>query len=78
MVIFLHGSHPVRSAAENRYDLGFSYLVDQLADAGYLAVSMNVAINYSFENGEPMGCERTVQVVEQQSTNLCLECVGIG
>lgn len=34
VVIFLHGSHPVRSAAENRYDLGFSYLVDQLADAG--------------------------------------------
>ena len=70
VVIFLHGSHPVRSAAENRHDLGFSYLVDRLADAGYLAVSMNVAINYSFENGEPMGCERTVQVVEQQSALL--------
>ena len=65
--ILLHGAHPIRSAAENRYDLGFSYLVDQLADAGYLALSMNVGINYSFENGEPMGCERTVQVVEQQS-----------
>ena len=66
VVIFLHGSHPIQSAAENRYDLGFSYLVDQLADAGYLAISMNVGINYSFENGEPSGCERTVQVVEQQ------------
>lgn len=30
VVIFLHGSHPVQRAAENRYDLGFSYLVDQL------------------------------------------------
>ena len=70
VVIFLHGSHPIRSAAENRYDLGFSYLVDQLADAGYLAISMNVGINYSFENGEPSGCERTVQVVEQQSALL--------
>lgn len=67
VVILLHGAHPIRSAAENRYDLGFSYLVDQLADAGYLALSMNVGINYSFENGEPMGCESTVQVVEQQS-----------
>lgn len=67
VVILLHGAHPIRSAAENRYDLGFSYLVDQLADAGYLALSMNVGINYSFENGEPSGCERTVQVVEQQS-----------
>lgn len=67
VVILLHGAHPIRSAEENRYDLGFSYLVDQLADAGYLALSMNVGINYSFENGEPSGCERTVQVVEQQS-----------
>lgn len=70
VVIFLHGAHPIRSAAENRYDLGFSYLVDQLADAGYLALSMNVGINYSFENGEPNGCQRTVQVVEQQSALL--------
>lgn len=70
IVIFLHGSHPIRSAADNRYDLGFSYLVDQLADAGYLALSMNVGINYSFENGEPNGCQRTVQVVEQQSALL--------
>ncbi len=44
--------------------------MDQLADAGYLAISMNVGINYSFENGEPSGCERTVQVVEQQSALL--------
>lgn len=70
VVIILHGSHPIRSAAENRYDLGFSYLVDQLADAGYLALSMNVGINYSFESGEPNGCQRTVQVVEQQSALL--------
>ena len=67
VVIFLHGSHPVEKASENRYDLGFSYLVNQLADAGYLAISMNVAINYSFEDGELSGCDRTVQVVEQQS-----------
>lgn len=70
VVIFLHGAHPIQSSAENRYDLGFSYLVDQLADAGYLALSMNVGINYSFENGEPNGCQRTVQVVEQQSALL--------
>lgn len=31
VVIFLHGSHPIQSAAENRYDLGFSYLVTPLS-----------------------------------------------
>lgn len=66
VVVLLHGAHPIDKASENRYDLGFSYLVNELAEAGYLAVSMNIAINYSFEDGEPNGCERTVQVVEQQ------------
>lgn len=65
-MVLLHGAHPIDKASENRYDLGFSYLVNELAGAGYLAVSMNIAINYSFEDGEPISCERTVQVVEQQ------------
>lgn len=66
VVIILQGSHPIDRASENRYDLGFGYLVDELAEAGYLAVSMNVGINFSFEDGEPSGCERSVQVVQQQ------------
>lgn len=66
VVVILHGSHPIDRASENRYDLGFGYLVDALAEAGYLAVSMNVGINFSFEDGEPSGCERSVQVVQQQ------------
>ena len=33
-------------------------------------ISMNVAINYSFEDGEPTGNERTIQVVEQQLEQL--------
>lgn len=70
IAVILHGSHPIETASDNRYDLGFSYLVDALADAGYLAVSMNVAINYSFEDGEPHGNERTIQVVEQQLQQL--------
>ena len=70
IAIIMHGSHPIQKAEENRYDLGFSYLVDALADAGYLAVSMNVGINYSFEDGEPVGNTRTVQVVQQQLEQL--------
>lgn len=34
VVIILHGSHPIDRASENRYDLGFGYLVDELAEAG--------------------------------------------
>lgn len=66
VVVILHGSHPIEKSSENRYDLGFAHLVDALADAGYLAVSMNIGINYSFEDGEPIGNTRTVQIVQQQ------------
>lgn len=66
VVVILHGSHPIETSSENRYDLGFAHLVDALADAGYLAVSMNIGINYSFEDGEPIGNTRTVQIVQQQ------------
>lgn len=65
VAVILHGAHPIDKAAENRYDLGFAYLVDALADAGYLALSINVGMNYSFEDGEPSGCSRTLQIVEQ-------------
>lgn len=76
VVVLLHGAHPLDKAAENRYDLGFAYLADALAEAGYLAVSMNVGINFSFEDGEPMGCERTVQVVQQQMDALTRAIAG--
>ena len=62
VVVILHGSHPIEKSSENRYDLGLAHLVDALADAGYLAVSMNIGINYSFEDGEPIGNTRTVRL----------------
>ena len=75
VVVILHGSHPIETSSENRYDLGFAHLVDALADAGYLAVSMNIGINYSFEDGEPIGNTRTVQIVQQQ-LDLLQDAIG--
>lgn len=66
VAVILHGSHPIARSSENRYDLGFAYLVNALADAGYLAISMNVGMNYSFEDGEPSGNSRTIQIARQQ------------
>ncbi len=66
MVVLIHGSHPIEKASESRYDTGFDYLARALSEQGNLVVSLNVAINYSFEDGEPNGNERTRQVVAQQ------------
>ena len=66
VVVILHGSHPIETAATSRYDAGLSYLVRDLAEAGYLTVALNVNMNYSFENGEPNGNVRTRQILQQQ------------
>jgi hypothetical protein len=58
VVIFLHGSHPITNSISDRYDLGFSYLMDDLATQGYASVTLNVNIQYSFEDGEPIETER--------------------
>lgn len=70
VVVLVHGSHPIEKASESRYDKGFEYLAQSLSEQGNLVISMNVAINYSFENGEPNGNERTRQVLNEQLTLL--------
>lgn len=66
VVVLLHGAHPIENAAADRYDIGFEYLVDALSQQGNLVISMNVGMNFSFENGEPTGNERTRQIFAQQ------------
>jgi hypothetical protein len=53
IVVFLHGNHAFGKADETRYDLGFAYLMRALADKGYACFSLNIAMHYSFEDGEP-------------------------
>ncbi len=66
IVVLVHGAHPIEKASEDRYDTGFNYLTRALSEQGNLVISMNVGINYSFENGEPNGNERTQQIFAQQ------------
>lgn len=65
LVIILHGANSVNNSSYNRYDLGYSYLIKELVDAGYGAITLNVGIHYSFEDGEPMGRDRIQSVFEE-------------
>ena len=51
LVVIIHGASPVADIHESTY-AGFDYLVKQLAAEGYVAVSINVNVNYTFEFGE--------------------------
>lgn len=66
VVILLHGAHSIEKSIENRYDLGFSYLMHSLADQGFAVISMNVNMQYSFEDGEPIANERIREIFRQQ------------
>lgn len=70
VVVLIHGAHPIEKASESRYDKGFNYLTQALSEQGNLVISMNVAMNYSFEDGEPIENERTREILSQQMTYL--------
>lgn len=76
VVIILHGSHPLESSDDNRYDLGYSYLLKEFASGGYVALSLNVNMQYSLLNGEPIGQERVIAIVKD--TISALKAANLG
>ncbi|MCL2498583.1 MAG: copper amine oxidase N-terminal domain-containing protein, partial [Symbiobacteriaceae bacterium] len=63
VVIITHGAHALKSAAETRYDIGLGYLMQELVQQGYAVFSLNVNMQFSFENGEPNEVVRSKQIV---------------
>lgn len=78
LVIIFHGNHwgcpmtdddmidrwPCEPEVEQRNYGGFAYLVQHLADEGYVALSINVNAEYTFGFGEPIPFERLDQLLE--------------
>jgi len=78
VVVILHGNHrgcpilegdmfdrwPCDPALEQRNYPGFEYLVRRLADAGYLALSININADNTIGFGEPNHIERLQQLVD--------------
>lgn len=77
LVIFLHGAHAIETSEENRYDLGFSYLMKALAAQGYFSMSINANIQYSMEDGEPIESERMLHLVDAHMKRLVKANAGI-
>jgi len=73
VVFVMHGAHPVFSEEDitsKRYDLGFKYLLEELASYGYVAVSLNVNAQYALVYGEPYRYERLIAIFNDHLDNL--------
>lgn len=78
VVLILHGNHPgcpipdgdevdrwpCDPEQERRNYPGFTYLMKNLAEQGYVALSINVNAEYTFGFGEPVHLERLGQLVD--------------
>ena len=73
VVLIMHGSHnvcggedvwPCAPEIEQRNYEGFTYLVEALAEAGYVALSINVNAEHTFAHGEAPPSVRTAQLID--------------
>jgi dienelactone hydrolase len=99
VAVVLHGRHPrcysdeaqleevwpCPADSEPRYDIGFSYLLDALAERGYLAIAPSVNGAYTTEYGpgtlsldemQPWVDERMVQIVTEHLAGLNAASAG--
>ena len=65
VVFILHGSHRIDGDVRQPYAEGFEYLVEHLANQGYLAISINVNRAYMFEPVEGNELERSMVIFEE-------------
>ena len=69
LVMIFHGATRINSIHDKIY-AGFDYLVKQLAAEGYVAVSVNVNVEYTFDYGESLNYEWAYQIYKQHMDNL--------
>jgi len=79
VVLILHGSHhacpgenvwPCTAQEEQPNYAGFTYLVEALANAGYVGLSIDVNAEYTFGFGEAPPSTRTIQLIDTHLNEL--------
>lgn len=68
LVIIGHGSH--ENEASNRYDSGFSYLVENIAKEGYIGLSLDIQMHFTLDGGEAQGIERLEAIYKKHMSKL--------
>jgi len=85
VVLIMHGSHascpgenewPCSPEEEQKNYEGFDYLVEALAEAGYIALSINVNAEHTFGFGEAPPTTRTRQLIDLHLAELAAASAG--
>ena len=85
VVLILHGSHeicggediwPCPEEVEQKNYEGFTYLVEDLAEAGYVALAINVNAEHTFGFGEAPPPLRTTQLIDMHLGELAAANAG--
>jgi len=85
VVLILHGSHdicggediwPCPEDVEQKNYEGFTYLVEDLAEAGYVALAINVNAEHTFGYGETPAPMRTQQLIDLHLAELAAATAG--
>jgi len=83
--LIMHGSHdvcggediwPCAEDIEQKNYEGFTYLVEALAEAGYVALSINVNAEHTFAHGEAPPSIRTTQLIDAHLGELVAASAG--
>ncbi|MGD8586647.1 MAG: hypothetical protein PVJ75_14950, partial [Chloroflexota bacterium] len=85
VVLIMHGSHvlcptediwPCSPEEEQKNYVGFTYLVEELAKAGYVALSINLNAEHTYAYGESPVAMRTRQLIDLHLGELVAANVG--
>ncbi|HHV30611.1 MAG TPA: alpha/beta hydrolase [Clostridium sp.] len=69
LILITHGSHS-NDDESKRFDTGFDYLVKDLAENGYIAVSMDMSKPYIWKYGDGDDAEKSIPIANDHIENL--------
>lgn len=71
LAVFFHGVHKSSDPYKDKNFLGASYLIDQLAAEGYVAISININVEHNcFEYGESVNFDWAYKIYKQHIDKL--------
>lgn len=75
LILITHGSHS-NDDESKRFDTGFDYLVRDLAENGFIAVSMDMSKPYIWKYGDNDDCEKSLPIADDHINSLILANEG--
>jgi len=76
LVVLLHGVRAIDDVNSDDTYTGFDYLIQELAASGYVAISINIAVDYTFDYGESSNYEWAMAILRYHLDQLARANAG--